>query len=664
MCTTVGAGEIIILSDDDDVEECLEDDISCSEPSVLIVDVEDKDVKNIDCALSPTALDEDLVVTFSRRAEVLPHARYDCPIYPFTATDCVVDTHVASNQLMCDQCFCYICDKLASTCSLWCKSSVCHCNSHKRSEFWSNLRNIQLLGELNSFNLTLSEIDDHLRHAETMLHSFRQGLSTEFFSFLRGKITQEDGPSQTNQRVLVYDYTPVYKFVSSFLDEADKQGGRAAAIMRLGAAKEIVKHFQISGNCSLLSPMASVEQAKVALMQRVITSLQTQMVLAGFTLEFTHKLQDFYKTYISPAALKGTRDSLCVRPWDDVLLVSVLKGQNVSGVRKDKGKKDVLIEHITVVRLRTEELQRQQRYRELCRYLRVVQTYGSGPSLQQVQDLIPFFKCMEGDLMAALHSLFPLVNAPASRFTPRLFLFYLRIFNTGTAPKLTVSHTPAQLCYPDAVWEPIKDAVPLTRTALVRYALGVQKSCSDVFNDSECWTQLLTIVNTPCGSLTALPAPSPQFLQEAKDVVNSILLDKLGLNIQIPRFFQEVYPDQAMLLLVTGALGLRILNAALSPAIPVLNTFKGNEWALEWLWESLSSSKERLNSFLLEIVQELENTTDEDSLLPFLLAIVPSLPSSTETWDHTYCSPVAVKLYSSQVKAPSQCQLPDPLLHC
>lgn len=53
--------------------------------------------------------------------------------------------------------------------------------------------------------------------------------------------------------------------------------------------------------------------------------------------------------------------SLCMRPWDDVLLVSVMKGQNVSGVRKDKGKKDVLIEKMAVVSLRVELLQRQQR---------------------------------------------------------------------------------------------------------------------------------------------------------------------------------------------------------------------------------------------------------------------------------------------------------------
>lgn len=40
------------------------------------------------------------------------------------------------------------------------------------------------------------------------------------------------------------------------------------------------------------------------------------------------------------------------------------------------------------------------------------------------------------------------------------------------------------------------------------------------------------------------------------------------------RLCLQVYPDQALLLLVTGALGLRILDSALSPALPVLNMFK------------------------------------------------------------------------------------------
>lgn len=54
-------------------------------------------------------------------------------------------------------------------CVMWCHSGMCHCNSHKRSDFWKNLRNGVLLGGLQSFNLTLSEIDAHLRHAGTCL---------------------------------------------------------------------------------------------------------------------------------------------------------------------------------------------------------------------------------------------------------------------------------------------------------------------------------------------------------------------------------------------------------------------------------------------------------------------------------------------------------------
>lgn len=76
-------------------------------------------------------------------------------------------------------------------------------------------------------------------------------------------------------------------------------------------------------------------------------------------------------------------------------------------------------------------------------------------SLQQVRDLIPFFMCMEGDFLSAVDSLLPAVNAPALRLTPHLFLFYLCIFRTATAPRLAVSQS-AQLCYSDAAWELIK----------------------------------------------------------------------------------------------------------------------------------------------------------------------------------------------------------------
>ncbi|KAM6939467.1 uncharacterized protein FYW49_007025 [Xenentodon cancila] len=525
-------------------------------------------------------------------------------------------------------------------CVMWCHSGACHCNSHKRSDFWKNLRNCALLGDLKTFNLTVSEIDSHLRQAEIMLQCFRQGLSALFSSFVLGQTLPREHRTPQEQ-VRIYDffdksqgaslqnvhsaavpdnpptpslpaphfnYTPVFKFVSSFLDKADKQDSRAAAIMNLGAAEEFIRHFQGSSP-SLQTPMANAYEAKMVLLQRVIASVQKQMVISDFTPEFIHKLQDFYQKRIYfTAEMKGLRSSLCIRPWDDILLVSVLKGQNVSGVRKGRGKKDVLIEQISVVLLRSELLQRQHRYRELCRYLRVVQPGPDSRPFQQLQDLIPFFLCMEGDFTTAVKSLFSSVNAPASRFTPQVFLFYLRIFKTATAPKVTVSQ-PEQLCLSDAAWEPIKDAVPLKPAELVKFALRAQGCSATVYTDSQCWSSLLTIANSPCGSVTALPAPSPQFLHEARNVVKLILPTRQGSSIQIPRSFQEEYPDQALLLLVAGALSLRIICAPLNPALPVINTFKANLWAFQWLCDCLlSSSKERLKSFFQEVTKEVENT--------------------------------------------------------
>lgn len=137
---------------------------------------------------------------------------------------------------------------------------------------------------------------------------------------------------------------------------------------------------------------------------------------------------------------------------------------------------------------------------------------------------------------------------------------------------------------------------------------------------------------------------------------------------------QQSYPDQALLLLVTGGLGMRILHSPLSPVLPVLSTFKviscqlfrhvtclktqdtvstlrkppavlcptvkdilwmivgffteaaiklfrydlimcvcqENLWALEWLWDTLPFTAERLASFSQEVMQEMENTTGLD----------------------------------------------------
>ena len=199
---------------------------------------------------------------------------------------------------------------------MWVKSGACHCNSHKRCDFWNSQRNSGLLGGLQPFNLTLSEVDAHLRQAgtrsraETDVHIWgnlnllllflitRHFTATVFFLFrdhapqlqaraLRTVCNLPEGkdvagiwfepsaparphlwvshtadvfkisgdknscpPSEDLTLVISYmfcSYSHVYEFVSSFLNQADKLNGRAAAILRLGAAEQFIRHFQSSG---------------------------------------------------------------------------------------------------------------------------------------------------------------------------------------------------------------------------------------------------------------------------------------------------------------------------------------------------------------------------------------------------------------------------------
>lgn len=69
-----------------------------------------------------------------------------------------------------------VCVVVVCQCGMWCCSGACHCNSHNKSDFWKSVRNTALLGELQRFNLTLSEVDHHLRNAGVKRHHVLKGV--------------------------------------------------------------------------------------------------------------------------------------------------------------------------------------------------------------------------------------------------------------------------------------------------------------------------------------------------------------------------------------------------------------------------------------------------------------------------------------------------------
>ncbi|XP_077381902.1 uncharacterized protein LOC144021447 [Festucalex cinctus] len=567
MCTSVENASIILISDDE--EDCTRNK-SGYESSLILMETEDVPLK--ECLLSPSKLDEDLVVTFSRPPELLPHARFDCPKHPFTATD-ENEEPVSGNQLVCDQCFCYICDKLAAKCEKWQIVGVCHCNSHKKSDLWEGVRNETLLGHLAPFKVTLSEVDAHLRQAESMVGTFKEKLRAQMASLTAG-----DRPGDG----VFYDCAPAYAYVSAFLSAAEQQDGRAAAIMRLAAAQEFFQLFYAKGICC--SPLLSASTAaadKWTLVHRLLSSLQRQMVVDGFTPEFRKKLQDFYRNLNFPPELQHIKLSLDVRPWEDILLVSVLKGQNVSGVRTNRGKKDTLTEDIEVALFRVQRLLDQSRFRELSRYVRVVRTNQLSRFLP-LKDRVPLFMCMEGDFAPAL-SVFFESSRYASHIDQHAFGMYLRVLDTATAPKLTVSRA-GKIGVAGDEWRAIPGAAPLPRLQLVRFALKVHKCCPSVYMNSVFWTNLLKIVHVTRQAPAGLPAPTPAFLQDALRTARLIVEDESSDKLQVPQHFVSAFPDQAMLLLVIGALSSVILKPSMGPIIPLLCTFQKNMWALHWFW--------------------------------------------------------------------------------
>ncbi|XP_052536121.1 uncharacterized protein LOC128079193 isoform X1 [Tympanuchus pallidicinctus] len=436
--------DVILISDD-------EDD-STHGNSVLIVDplvktaLEEKKCEEI--------VDEEceLVVTFCKQANVMPHARYDCTSHSFERMECETCSPLGKNADFCNQCYCYICDKLASECQNWTTSSLCHCNAHNKSKFWKERRDFALAGVLVMFNLELTDIDADLRHGGNLLISFIQELSVEYNKYLIGvriAPTEQEcfcvsklppgqcGVCRSRSTEIVYKYSGVYALVTRFLNQAERESPKAAAVMLLGAAREITLHKDPAISWQNLGHTASLKLAVPCLLQRITTRLQKMLVLCDFPKSLYEKFVNFFQSISLPCHCFAFSNSLNVVPWDHVLLTTVLKGQNTTGQRTQKGRKTFLWEVLPVIEARVEKLVENTNYKEVVRYLRAVKCNDT-KGLRDLRDKIPFYLCKTGDFIDATHSLLFPINSlaccTACRLTPLQFEVYLKIFRTGSVP--------------------------------------------------------------------------------------------------------------------------------------------------------------------------------------------------------------------------------------
>uniref|UniRef100_A0AAY5EMF8 Uncharacterized protein n=1 Tax=Electrophorus electricus TaxID=8005 RepID=A0AAY5EMF8_ELEEL len=501
---------VIVLSDDED-----EGESTIYESSVLIVE----ENEGTDAPKTSEVLDEDVTITFSRKAHVLPHARYDCTI-PFCFTEGDVTGPEDSNAAYCEQCFCYVCDKLASTCQFWVIPGFCHCNAHKRSFYWKSLRDKRIMGYLHELNFTFDpmDMDADLRRAEASLQQFACSLALKFAAFLVG-VEKPKQPiccycqcHSTNSRTTEshsasgsevgckscrsrhvyfpeYDYSGVQERVCMFLDDAKQENPKSSIVMLLGAMKLIISH-SAPGNTHSIK---EVSRAVDMLLYRYVNPVTPVFCSSAHLLSTLQPV-----TMAKICALFGF--SLNVLPWNDPLLSAVLKGQNVSGERRVKGRRaEVLLEPIVVIRARVQKLQQQKKYRELARYLKVVKS------------------CSVGDYAGAVNAMFSSMSGslcPASRLSPAQFCAYLRIFVSGHAPSdmpnplfLNIQPDP----FLSSTWTPVQG--------------------DDTF-----------ITSTHAG-----------------------------------------YPDQALLLLATQALALRICHSRLCPALHIVMDTAGHCFVANFL---------------------------------------------------------------------------------
>ncbi|XP_010009398.1 PREDICTED: uncharacterized protein LOC104400390, partial [Nestor notabilis] len=453
----------IILISDDEAESTLGNSVLLVDPlgkCRALVEENSEEVVDEEC---------ELVVTFCKQANVMPHARYDCTIHPFERMECDTCSPLGKNADICDQCYCYICDKLASECENWTTPSLCHCNAHNKSKFWKDQRDFALAGILVMFNLELTDIDADLRHGGDLLLKFIQELSVEYNK-----------------------YSGVFALVTRFLNQAEKENPKATAVMFLGAAKEIAHHKDPALSWQNLGHTGSLKIAVPSLLQRITTHLQRMLVLCDFPKSLYEKFVHFFQSISLPCHCFGFSNSLNVMPWDHVLLTTVLKGQNITGQRTLKGRRVFLWEPLPVIEARVEKLVDKKNYKEVVRYLRAVKC-NETKGLRHLRDKIPFYLCKSGDFLDAAHSLlFPvksLACCTACRITPFEYEVYLKMFRTGSVPA-------GKDMLDSGLWITVGKCPPLKDDILIKQALKLLYSNMSLYRNPKCWSTLIMILGS------------------------------------------------------------------------------------------------------------------------------------------------------------------------
>ncbi|KAM9557792.1 uncharacterized protein ACIB01_008861 [Guaruba guarouba] len=608
----------VILISDDEAESTLGS-------SVLLVDPLEKPA--LEEEKSEEVVDEEceLVVTFCKKANVMPHARYDCTIHPFERTECDICSPLGKNADFCNQCYCYICDKLASECENWTVAALCHCNAHNKSKFWKDQRHFALAGVLVMFNLELRDIDADLRHGGDLLLKFIQELSVEYNKYLVGEkvlSTRHEcfclpklPPGQCNicrsrSMEVVYKYSGVFALVTRFLNQAEKENPKATAVMFLGAAKEIALHKDPALNWQNLGHTASLKIAVPCLLQRITTQLQRMLVLCDFPKFLHEKFVNFFQSISLPCHCFGFSNSLNVVPWDHVLLTTVLKGQNITGQRTLKGRKMFLWEPLSVIEARVEKLVDKKNYKETVRYLRAVKCNDT-KGLRHLRDKIPFYLCKSGDFLDAAHSLLFPVNSlaccTACRLTPLEYEVYLKMFRTGSVPGGKDMLDPG-------LWviagPPLKDGV------LIKQALKLLYCNMSLYRNPKCWSTLIMILGSSnflekSGHLLPMSLKEPPLdFQKGVLAASGGLLEELKAKINVslpPSIFSPHLHHEACLILAVQAIQQMVFCDLpyLTSFLEIALAFGNNFWALRLLLDHLSYEEHILHGTVNLILRDL-----------------------------------------------------------